>query len=452
MSGIEGTGVGAGRAGDAAESAGPIVDAEAVAASGAPAAAGGSEAPESAATSSGRSAQRLSARASEAALLARLGGAKPSGEEEPGVATQVAGVTGPPKAAIDGLLGAIEAIVKAKPEDRLARVLPRLKAFLERNPEIALVLSGVGKTLEAANMAALFAESVDAFQRGEELEGFVKLVDGLKSAANLLPESAQKELLAKLGTALGPFLGKYGVGLVDLLQDLPKIAKLFEEIHDTGKTLENIRELATSLGPKVVGLLVQAASGSKTAGDAVGFVVGLGAKALDDLGRAAVAAQKNALKQHEIAHNMWVQRRNNLIAAAIVAGLEPWEATAFADVVVNEGPNVQHLLVELLMRGDAEFLRAVLEERKGYHNGVRRKGPEFMTYAVVFNQFHDKSRRAYGAKSARAAVAVAREEAAISRRNLEWYRSQRDAIPAIIARFDPSSTLRFDKFLRSPRM
>ena len=171
-------------------------------------------------------------------------------------------------------------------------------------------------------------------------EGVNFMVNGWKS----MPEDQRKHFVERNIPAMGKWLEsldkgiggssvKRSAGLMALVESAPHVYKLISEWGGENDAA-NITTLAQKVGPKTIGLLVQASTRSETAGAAAEFVAQLGADYMAHLGNEAREAARGALRQTEADAAAYSRMRDALRTLAVQAGMTRRDAEEF-DTVSN---------------------------------------------------------------------------------------------------------------------
>lgn len=238
-------------------------------------------------------------------------------------------------AALEEFAGASASALGAIPPGTMAQI----ERELGRNPASqALALKSAiafGRELsrklkpgESRNYGTLLKEGV----------GF--MVNGWKS----MPEDQRKHFvernipamnkwLESLDKGIGKSSVKRSAGLLALVDAAPHVYKLMSEWGGPNDAA-NITTLAQKVGPKAIGMLVQASTRSETAGAAAEMIAQLGADYMAHLGNDARKAAIGALRQTEQNAAAYDRMRDAMKGLAVQAGMSHRDAEQY-DTVSN---------------------------------------------------------------------------------------------------------------------
>ncbi|MCA8910405.1 MAG: hypothetical protein KDB82_01775 [Planctomycetes bacterium] len=236
-------------------------------------------------------------------------------------------------AALEEFAGASASAFGAIPPETMARI----ESELGRNPaNQALALKSAiafGRELsrplkpgESRNYGTLLKEGVNF------------MVNGWKS----MPEAQRKHFVERNIPAMGKWLEsldkgiggssvKRSAGLLALVESAPHVYKLISEWGGPNDAA-NITTLAQKVGPKAIGLLVQASTRSETAGAAAELIAQLGADYMAHLGNEAREAARGALRQTEADSTSYNRMRDAMRALAVQAGMTRRDSEEFETV------------------------------------------------------------------------------------------------------------------------
>ncbi|MEE9312758.1 MAG: hypothetical protein V3V10_10160, partial [Planctomycetota bacterium] len=222
--------------------------------------------------------------------------------------------------------GAIPPATMAKIEKELGRNPAQQALALKNLISFGREASRELKQGESRNYGKLFKEGV----------GFI--VNGYKS----MPEAQRKHFMERNMSGMSKWLKKLdqGVGkssvkrssaLMAFVDSAPAVYKLVSEWGGRNDAA-NITNLAKTVGPKAIGMLVQASTRSETAGQAAEFVAQLGADYMAHLGNEARIAARAALSQTENNSRAYTHMRDAIRAQAVKAGMTHRDAEQYETV------------------------------------------------------------------------------------------------------------------------
>jgi len=179
--------------------------------------------------------------------------------------------------------------------------------------------------------------------------------------------------------------------VLGLLEAAPEIEKLYRE-WDTGQRWINISNLAQKLGPKVVGALVKASTGSDAAADLVEGVIQLGADYMAHLGAEAREATARALDAAESEANASARLRQELQRLAREAGMTEEDARSY-DFLISSATGHRSGLVLHDMRQNKDLL-GIREAMQAWRRVNEASGHNMVGVKHFLNLLVDEDERA----------------------------------------------------------
>jgi YD repeat-containing protein len=233
-------------------------------------------------------------------------------------------------AALEEFAGANASAFGAIPPDTMTRI----ERELGRNP---------ANYASALKSLIAFGREVSRPLADGESRNYGKLAkDGIEFMVNAwkaLPEEQRNHLLERNlpsmrkllehmdGGVRGSAVKRSGV-VMGLVDSAPEVFKLLSEWGGEND-VANITALTQKVGPKVIGMLVQAGTRSETAGAAAEFMAQLGTDYMAHLGNDAREAAKAAMLQAGTEANSYANLRNTMRNLAQKAGMSPRDAEQY---------------------------------------------------------------------------------------------------------------------------
>jgi hypothetical protein len=152
--------------------------------------------------------------------------------------------------------------------------------------------------------------------------------------------------------------------------------EIFKLISEWGgeNDAANITSLAQKVGPKAIGMLVQAATRSETAGQAAEFVAQLGADYMANLGNEAREAAKGALRAAGEDANAYARMRRELNELAKKAGMSDQDARDYEFLSTSvTGHGSRLVLSDMRQRQDAVGVREAMQAWRRIENDMAHR-------------------------------------------------------------------------------
>ncbi|UCF85740.1 MAG: hypothetical protein JSV50_08940, partial [Desulfobacteraceae bacterium] len=232
------------------------------------------------------------------------------------------------------------------------------------------------------------------------------LKDGIGMVNNLyqsLPDEQRKHFIERQFGFLRNGLKKVeektpgAKAVMGLIDAAPEVWNLFSE-WNTGKRWVNISNLAQKLGPKVVGALVKASTGSDAAAEVVETVVQLGADYMGHLGAQAREATEAAMKQAGAESMSYARMRNELNRMAIAAGMTSKDAHDYEFLSNIVSGHYGYITLGDMRRN--ENLMGVREAMQAWRRVSAATGRDAAAVKGFFNSLTDHKSRASGDEDA----------------------------------------------------
>ena len=274
--------------------------------------------------------------------------------------------------------GAIPPATMAKIESELGRNPASQALALKSAIAFGRELSRELKPGESRNYGTLFNEGVNF------------MVNGWKS----LPEDQRKHFVERNIPAMGKWLEaldkgiggssvKRSAGLMALVESAPHVYKLISEWGGENDA-ENITTLAQKVGPKAIGMLVQASTRSETAGAAAELIAQLGADYMAHLGNGAREAARGALRQTENDSRSYTRMRDALRTLAVESGMTRRDAEEFETVQnLVSGHRGKLTLSDMRRKKDLLGVREAMQAWRRVDNDLNKR-------SVAVQAFYDR--------------------------------------------------------------